>query len=103
MADDKKWIKFDKLNQHYEDLISSGDFSGDDYDRVSSLVGQIYKIEDQSSGIYDELASDKERNTFLEDFYNVAEYLKDNPDYTDEEIAKFTIEDRKGVLPKILK
>jgi hypothetical protein len=31
------------------------------------------------------------------------EYLKDNPNYTDEEIAKFTIEDRKGVLPKILK
>jgi hypothetical protein len=26
------------------------------------------------------------------------EYLKDNPNYTDEEIAKFTIEDRKGVF-----
>jgi len=33
----------DKLNQHYEDLISNGDFSGDDYDRVSSILGQIYK------------------------------------------------------------
>jgi len=33
----------------------------------------------------------------------VAEYLKDNPNYTDEEIAKFTKKDRKGVLPKILK
>jgi hypothetical protein len=31
------------------------------------------------------------------------EYLNDNPNYTDEEIVKFTIEDRKGVLPKILK
>jgi len=103
MAEDKKWVKFDKLNQHYEDLISSGDFSGDDYDRASTILGQIYKIDDQSSGIYDSLSSDKERNTFLEDFYNVAEYLKDNPNYTDEEIAKFTIEDRKGVLPKILK
>lgn len=103
MADDKNWIKFDKLNQHYEDLISSGDFSGDDYDRASKILGQIYKIEDQSSGIYDSLSSDKERNTFLEDFYNVAEYLKDNPNYIDEEIAKFTIKDRKGTLPKILK
>jgi len=46
---------------------------------------------------------DKERNAFLEDYYNVAEYLKDNPNYTDEEIAKFTIKDRKGTLPKILK
>jgi outer membrane protein OmpA-like peptidoglycan-associated protein len=79
MTDDKKWIKFDKLNQHYEDLISSGDFSGDEYDRVSTILGQIYKIEDQSSGIYDGLSSDKERNAFLEDFYNVAEYLKANP------------------------
>lgn len=64
---------------------------------------RFIKKEDQSSGIYDGLASDKERNTFLEDFYNVAEYLKDNPNYTDEEIAKFTKKDRKGVLPKILK
>jgi hypothetical protein len=28
---------------------------------------------------------------------------KDYLDMTDEEITKFTIEDRKGVLPKILK
>ena len=103
MVEDKKWKNFDKLYKHYDDLVASGDFSGDDFDRVDTVLKEIYKIEDQSSGIYDSLSTDKERNTFLEDYYNVAEYLKDNPNYTDEEIAKFTIKDRKGTLPKILK
>lgn len=103
MTEDKKWEKFDKLYKYYDDLIVSGDFSGDDFDRVDTVLKEIYKIEDQASGIYDSLNTDKERNTFLEDYYNVAEYLKDNPNYTDEEIAKFSIKDRKGTLPKILK
>ena len=101
--EDKKWENFDKLYKHYEDLVDSGDFSGDDFDRVDTVLKEIYKVEDQSSGIYDSLSSDKERTTFLEDYYNVAEYLKDNPNYTDEEIVKFTVKDRKGTLPKILK
>jgi hypothetical protein len=43
MSEDKKWVKFDKLNQHYEDLISSGNFSGDEYDRVSTILGKFTK------------------------------------------------------------
>lgn len=100
MADSKKWINL--INTMKISFLMETSRAMTTTELVQ-FQDRFIKIEDQSSGIYDGLASDKERNTFLEDFYNVAEYLKDNPNYTDEEIAKFTLKDRKGVLPKILK
>lgn len=100
MADSKKWINL--INTMKISFLMETSRAMTTTELVQ-FQDRFIKIEDQSSSIYDGLASDKERNTFLEDFYNVAEYLKDNPNYTDEEIAKFTLKDRKGVLPKILK
>jgi hypothetical protein len=53
---------FDRLYQHYEDMVTNGNFHGDDFDRVDLILQVIYKIEDQSSGIFYSLKTEKRKN-----------------------------------------
>ena len=93
---------FDRLYQHYEDMVTNGNFHGDDFDRVDLILQVIYKIEDQSSGIFYSLKTEKEKINFLEDFDNACQYLIDNPNFEDRQCAEWVIADRTGELPKIL-
>ena len=93
---------FDRLYQHYEDMVTNGNFHGDDFDRVDLILQVIYKIEDQSSGIFYSLETEKEKINFLEDFDNACQYLIHNPNFEDRQCAELVIADRIGKLPKIL-
>ena len=93
---------FDRLYNHYEKMVTNGNFHGDDFDRVDSILKEIYKIDDLSSGIFSSLKTEKEKVNFLEDFDNACQYLIDNPNFEDEECAKWVIADRTGKLPKTL-
>ena len=93
---------FDKLYNHYENMVSNGNFHGDDFDRADSILKVIYKIDDLASGIFSSLKNEKDKVNFLEDFDNTCQYLIQNPNFEDEECAKWVIADRKNELPKIL-
>ena len=92
---------FDKLYNHYENMVSNGNFHGDDFDRADSILKVIYKIDDLASGIFSSLKNEKDKVNFLEDFDSTCQYLIQNPNFEDEECAKWVIADRKNELPKI--
>jgi hypothetical protein len=95
-------MDYDNLYNHYENMVTNGNFHGDNFDRVDLILQVIYKIEDQSSGIFYSLETEKEKINFLEDFNNACQYLLDNPNFEDGQCAEWVIADRTGELPKIL-
>jgi len=85
--------KFDELYEYFEKQIEEGDLHGDYFDRVDSVLGLIYGVEDSVGGIFDSLSSDEEKRIFLQDFKAAVIYLSDG-DERYEEIAKMVVSDR---------
>jgi hypothetical protein len=67
--------KFDVVYQHYQDLINSGKFHGDMYDKIDGIMQILWESEDSAGAIFDHLDTDDERKQYIQDFRNACEWL----------------------------
>jgi hypothetical protein len=81
--------EFNDLYRYFEEAIRRGDLNGDDFDRVDSVLSEVYKLKEPASisEIYYDLKNDEERVQFLGDFKHAVDLSKDASEISDQDIA----------------
>jgi len=81
--------EFNDLYRYFEEAIRRGDLHGDDFDRVGSVLSEVYKLKEPASisEIYYDLKNDEERVQFLADFKCAVDQSRGSSEMTDQEIA----------------
>lgn len=80
--------KFEDLYDYYEQAISNGDISGDDFDRLDSILSIVWKLDEPASisGIFEYLETNEDKSQFIEDFKSAVDLVNDME--TDEDLAE---------------
>ena len=90
--------KFEKKYDYYQELISSGNFDGDMYDKVDGILNIIWNSTDAAGAHFYNLESNDEKSCYIVDFTNACDRLIFwNGEFLEEDyklIAELVVSDR---------